>query len=274
MAPAKNPNVPAGVSGTDQFWWTYGEEVVKTRVTRIETASEKFVTGIGWFWSVYTASALAGVALADRSLEKWQVILAGVPSLILIVAYLLALWALSPAEQDFDLSVADDIRAKEENRRREKRTRFIVAAVATFIGAATVAVAIAVVLFAPVTGPATLNASFDDAPGSNARPVFVSGRIANAKSEEVNISIVASSDAEAPEPTAAPVDELTVTTSDSGEFSGETDELTPAAYNVIATWSGDDQTVTISTKLSDPSASTESAATGATEATGAAVGGG
>lgn len=241
-----------GNGGTDEFWLSVGTELIKSRVTRIDTTAEKFITGIAWFWSIYTASALAGVSLANRTLSTWQLIVAGVPSVVLMIAYLLALYALMPVYQSFDPRLPEDIRAKEDDRTHKKKARLRNTGIATVLAAASVATAIGVVLSAPEAGPTTLNSEFRNAASEDPTALLFSGRVAGAKSSAVHVSVFAKPDPATPDARPQPITETVVTTAESGNFSGETAPVALDTYDVVATWSTDKGIMTISVEVKPP----------------------
>jgi hypothetical protein len=61
-----------------------------------DEAASRLATAIGWFWTVYTAAALVGIALADRVLPAWMAVLLALPAVLLVAAYALVIWALNP----------------------------------------------------------------------------------------------------------------------------------------------------------------------------------
>jgi hypothetical protein len=79
-----------------QFWTNWLADYVASAVDRREAAANRLITALGWFWTVYTASALIGTALHKADLASWAVVLELSPIATLSVAYLYALWALNP----------------------------------------------------------------------------------------------------------------------------------------------------------------------------------
>jgi hypothetical protein len=228
-----------------EYWLGVGAELLKTRVTRIETAADKFVTGIAWFWSAYTASALVGIGLANRALEPWQLVVVALPVVILIAAYLAALFTLSPGTTpEFDPRVPDSIKAAENARIEPKRKRLKVTIGLTTLGAVAVAVAIGVVLAAPEAGPTTFSADFQDADTS----IEFTGRVSDGKSIPVTLCLIPASETECTEDART----VRVTTSESGAFSGAFEDVDPAQYTLAASWKSGDNTVIVSTTLKPP----------------------
>jgi hypothetical protein len=79
-----------------QFWTNWLADYVASAVDRREAAASRLITGLSWFWTVYTATALVGTALDKARLGAWAVLLVLSPVATLSIAYLSALWALNP----------------------------------------------------------------------------------------------------------------------------------------------------------------------------------
>src|SRR4051794_17514573 len=79
-----------------QFWTNWLADYVSGAVERREAAASRLISALGWFWTVYTASALLGAAVHKAELRGWQVALVVSPIATLSAAYLCALWALNP----------------------------------------------------------------------------------------------------------------------------------------------------------------------------------
>lgn len=228
-----------------EYWFGVAAELIKTRVSRIDTAADKFVAGIAWFWSAYTASALVGISLANRALEDEQLVLVAAPVVVLIAAYLAALYTLAPGKAvPFDPRVPSDIKLAEQARVEQKRNRLKLTLGLTTLGAVVVAVAIGVVLAAPEAGPTAFSADFQEADSS----IEVSGRVSDGKSIPVTLCMIPATETEC----VGDARTVRVTTSESGAFSGAFEDVEPAEYTVEATWASGDNTVTVSTSLVPP----------------------
>jgi hypothetical protein len=80
-----------------QFWTDWLADYVTGAIDRREAAASRLVTGIGFFWGVYTATALVGISLAKHAtLDGWQVWIILAPIGSLSLSYLFALWSLNP----------------------------------------------------------------------------------------------------------------------------------------------------------------------------------
>jgi hypothetical protein len=79
-----------------QFWTDWLADYVGDAIGRRDSAAQRLITAIGWFWTVYTASSVLGTALAGKSFDGWEAVLALSPIATLSAAYLAALWALNP----------------------------------------------------------------------------------------------------------------------------------------------------------------------------------
>ncbi len=79
-----------------QFWTNWLADYVASAVERREAAASRLITALSWYWTVYTAVALVGIALYEANLDAWAVPLVLSPIATLSAAYLCALWALNP----------------------------------------------------------------------------------------------------------------------------------------------------------------------------------
>lgn len=79
-----------------QFWTDWLADYVGGAIERRESAAQRLITALGWFWTIYTASSLLGTLLAKKSFEGWEAVLVLSPIATLSAAYLAALWALNP----------------------------------------------------------------------------------------------------------------------------------------------------------------------------------
>jgi hypothetical protein len=231
------------VSG--EYWFDVAAELIKGRVSRIDTAAEKFVTGIAWFWSAYTASALVGIELANRALERWQLGVVGLPVLLLIAAYLAALYTLAPGTtREFDPRVPYLIKEAQDQSVSAKQSRLRITIFLTTLGAVAVAIAIGVVLSAPEAGPTTFSAEFQEADSS----IEFSGRVSDGKSIPVTLCLIPATETEC----VGDARTLQVTTSESGAFNGAFEDVEPAEFRLEASWKSGDNTIAVSAALEPP----------------------
>jgi len=98
-----------------------------------DEAASRLATAIGWFWTVYTAAALVGIALADRVLPAWMAVLLALPAVLLVAAYALVIWALNPIRASFDPRVPQEIALAHAKASKAKQQR-LAAATACALG--------------------------------------------------------------------------------------------------------------------------------------------
>ncbi len=127
-----------------RFWLEQGRKSVESRITRIEDAAGKLLTAIAWFWTVYSAAALVGVALADRDLDAGALIVIALPAAALIVAYGLGTWALMPVYTKFIPESPEDVADEFDKAYEEKRKRLGLSMLAGLIAAVLLVVAVGV----------------------------------------------------------------------------------------------------------------------------------
>jgi hypothetical protein len=239
VAPENEDDQDSAVTnaGSREFWLAVGAKIIENRVTRQDTAADKLVSAVAWFWTAYTASALVGIGLADRSLTWWRLLLAALPSIILIAAYMTATRALMPVDVQFDPRLPVDIERADNDVARKKNRRLSRAKWLTWAGAVSVAVAIVVVATAPASDADAFTASFE---GQSTGPgkILFSGRIHDEKDLPVTVELSPHKDATA---SAQKLQPLMVTTSASGDFNGLFQNVAPATYDVRASWKVDNQ---------------------------------
>jgi hypothetical protein len=151
----------------NRFWLGEGRKIVQSRVTRLEDAAGKLVAAVGWFWTVYTAAALVGVALADRNLDTWALVVIALPAVALIAAYGLGTWVLMPVYTKFIVNVPDEVEAELTKAYEEKRKRLGIAFFATAIAAVLLVIAIAVTAEATPTANQSFSADIAAVDGTN-----------------------------------------------------------------------------------------------------------
>jgi hypothetical protein len=81
----------------DQFWTDWLSDYVSQSIDRRESAANRLITAVSWFWTAYTVTALLGTSLASRhSLQGWEIVVILSPIATLSTCYLFALWSLNP----------------------------------------------------------------------------------------------------------------------------------------------------------------------------------
>jgi hypothetical protein len=108
-----------------------------------DEAASRLATAIGWFWTVYTAAALVGIALADWVLPAWMAVLLALPAVLLVAAYALVIWALNPIRASFDPRVPQEIALAHAKASKAKQQRLAAATACALAAAVAVAAAVA-----------------------------------------------------------------------------------------------------------------------------------
>jgi hypothetical protein len=122
----------------DRYWLSRARTLVDNAVTSREEAAGKLVTGVGWFWTVYSTVAIVGTAIARMAFPWWVATVLALPAVFLMIAYLLALWVMIPYEGSFDPSSPDEIEEVYEKvvdlkRRRLKLAVFALIVASVFV---------------------------------------------------------------------------------------------------------------------------------------------
>ena len=137
----------------DRYWLGWARKSIDASHDKRQTAGEKLVAAVAWFWTVYTAVALVGVSLTDRDLPTPAVAVVFLPTLVLVVAYLCATLALLPVDIAFDARRPRAAEAAHTQVMAKKKTRLRWALFFTALGGVTVVLAGAV-LAAAESAPA------------------------------------------------------------------------------------------------------------------------
>jgi len=159
----------------DRYWLKRGTQMIDAGISRREEAASKLVTGVGWFWTIYTTVAITGVAFADRAFGYGASALIALPILLLIVAYLLGLRVMMPISGDFHpeepVSVRDAyVRGVNEKKLRLSQAQWVTVAAAF----AVIAAAIATALTPPTSSD---EVTFEGNRTSEATAILVEGRV-------------------------------------------------------------------------------------------------
>jgi hypothetical protein len=141
MAAAETPKT-SGPQINNQFWFDFAKEWVQQSVTKLEGASAKIQTMVGWLWGVYTAGASIGVALTRLSYPSYVNILIATPSVLLIAAYCLAAQVQMPTKIIADPNTPSKIQMDYANLVASKYNRLKWSLGFTFSAAIMVAVAL------------------------------------------------------------------------------------------------------------------------------------
>ena len=128
----------------DLFWFIRAREMIERAVTAREEAATRLVTGVGWFWTVYSSVAIVGVAIAEQDFSVPVGIALASPAILLMLTYLLALRVLLPFDGEFERKSPDSIEAAYRAALDQKRTRLKIAVLAAATSALSVGVAVLV----------------------------------------------------------------------------------------------------------------------------------
>jgi hypothetical protein len=128
----------------DRYWLTRAREMVTASIRGRDEAAGRLATAIGWFWTVYTAAALVGVAVADRAFSAWLAAFLALPATLLVFAYAMTVWAMAPIGTTFDPRVPDEIALAHAGASRAKQRRLALATGLTLAAAVAVAAAVTV----------------------------------------------------------------------------------------------------------------------------------
>jgi hypothetical protein len=138
----------------DRFWFELSKKMVQSSPTSRNEAAAKLQTMIVWLWGIYTASATVGIALSKTSYPLSVILLIASPSVILIIAYWVAVWVQMPIRAQFDPRIPSDIRDSHNKGVQVKSWRLNCAIGLSFIAAIMVSLAlIATSLSKQVTPP-------------------------------------------------------------------------------------------------------------------------
>lgn len=89
----------------DKYWLAFAAEVISETNSTITRQADRLATTAAWLWTVY----LAFLALRPQACSSIDVI-ASLPCVTLIVAYVIATVAAGPAFGNFDPRSPDDVR--------------------------------------------------------------------------------------------------------------------------------------------------------------------
>jgi hypothetical protein len=220
----------------DRYWLGRARGMLDQSIRGRDEAAARLASGVGWLWTVYTGAALVGVALRDRPLPGWVVVLLVLPAVLLVAGYGLATWAQLPVDVSFDPRVVEEIRTVHTHATQVKQCRLRLAGVAAGLGALAVvgAVVATAVVHTGGSGPALMAVTQERPAGQVV--VLVRGQFPAGR--PVTLTVVAQS-------TGSPVSVLA--RADAGEQVRETIPVQQASggYRVTAAWADHDQQWTI-----------------------------
>jgi len=141
----------------DRYWLGRAQTMIESGVTARDAAAGRLMTAIAWFWTAYTAAALVTSSLPGRDFTTTTAVLVALPAVLLIIAYLLSLWATLPISFSFDPRIPHDVEAAHNAVVRRKRSRLAAASGATVVAA----LAVASTLIVTATARNTVRQSLD-----------------------------------------------------------------------------------------------------------------
>jgi hypothetical protein len=126
----------------DKYWFNYSKELVDKAIASRNEQAARFVTLVGWLWTIYTASAAVGLTLGKENLTLGPKLFIALPSFILIIAYWLAVRAQTPPNIEFDPQSPQQIRTAYANGVRQKKNLLGWAHFSSLVGGIAVGVAL------------------------------------------------------------------------------------------------------------------------------------
>ena len=214
----------------DRFWLAYAQEAVRGAVKAPEQRAVQLAGTIAWFWTVYSAAAILGVALGgDRfgAVVSWLIAL---PSVALIFAYWQAVRVGRPLTVTFDPRVPDEISSAFEVAAKAKQSALRAAEAWTTVAGFLVAAALIAALLQAPSGSASISASIDPA---DARRILVLASVP----KETAVTFVARA-ASAPASSASSSSTLEKSGSD-GVARASLRAVSSGTHSVTAAWTAD-----------------------------------
>lgn len=107
----------------DLYWLNWAADSIDQGDQSLKASAERLTAAVGWFWTVYTAVAVVGVAFGERQFSSWLAVLIFLPVISLILAYLLALWVVVPVDLSYDPRNPSEIRSAYKIVMQKRRIR-------------------------------------------------------------------------------------------------------------------------------------------------------
>lgn len=148
-----DPTAIEDIIVNDRFWLKYARSSIENASKAWAETASRLLTGVGWFWTVYTSVAVFGVALVDRDLTNAQLFVIFLPVPVLGTTYLLALKATSAIAIEYDPRSPTEIAAEYVRSAEIRKSRIRDAVIGLIASAACVIVAGAVVGASPSRTP-------------------------------------------------------------------------------------------------------------------------
>lgn len=151
----------------DNFWFELAKEIVKNGTEKRNEAGAKLQTLISWLWGIYTAGATVGISLSKTSYSLPVILLIASPSIVLIVAYWVAVWVQMPLSAKFDPRIPKDIMRAYLKGTKIKSYRLAIALSLSFIAAVLVSFALVVASLSKQVTPPNFRAYYHAKEGHN-----------------------------------------------------------------------------------------------------------
>ncbi|MFH8463594.1 hypothetical protein [Streptomyces sp. NPDC017991] len=223
------PTPFSGMVVGEEFWLIKGREMVEAAVTKREVAAERILAALAWFWTVYSAAALLGVAVAKPQSTSVTALLA-MPIILLVVAYAVATSVTLPVRVTFDPRIPVQIESEFLAAADEKKKRLLLAQGLMILSALCIAAGVVVSLSLP-SRPVGEEFSLvaRSAPRSSGTTVVVSGNMSPGSNVLVTVTVKSSE-----KPTAAA--QKLVTIPKSGRLNVALTLSKARGYQVSANW--------------------------------------
>lgn len=129
----------------DRFWLRRAGELVTAGAALRTDAARQLMSALAWLWTVYTGAAVLGSAAAKADLHGGRAVVVALPSVMLMFAYVTAVFAYMPISVEFDPRDPADVQAAYVAGVRAGQRRLRIALVLCAVAAASIGAAIAVV---------------------------------------------------------------------------------------------------------------------------------
>jgi hypothetical protein len=150
----------------DRFWLEQGRELVKATLTKPEAAAAELQKGIAWLWTIYSASALVAGTLMRISPGPFLIALLVLPTVLLILAFIVVSRVQTPVLVEFDARIPAEIAAMLSRAAARKHTLLSLGYGIVAAAAVATAVAIGLILAEPRPKESTLDATLVSGPTS------------------------------------------------------------------------------------------------------------
>jgi predicted histidine transporter YuiF (NhaC family) len=132
----------------DRYWLARAKSMADSAITAREEAAGRIVTGVAFFWTIYSTVVVASLAVSQRASATLTIALT-IPAAVMVVAYLVALIVIYPVDVQFDPRSPTDIERAYKYALQRKCQRLRAAVFCTSIAGVAVLMAILVAGLAP-----------------------------------------------------------------------------------------------------------------------------